>query len=120
MDRKDYAKIIARIKTVGEFKRDCQNKERCEANLQRYDRVSAWQCLQDMLHEYAAQIETFGVLVDGIGLINGGEPEILSDQVVKMQLQYIERHIPVYVLLREGEKELAKRMCEWIEENFTH
>lgn len=68
-----------------------------------------------MLREYAVQIDTFGFWVDGVRLIKGVTLESLSDQVVQTQLKYISQHIPAYVLLKEGEKELAKRMCEWLD-----
>ena len=35
--------------------------------------------------------------------------------------QYIASHIPVYVLLREGEKELARRICHWLDgQRYAH
>ncbi len=120
MYREDYAKTVERIKSVAELAKDYNNMKRCEDNLRRYNRISAWNCLQDMFREYASQIETFGFWVDGTQLIKGALLDELSDQVVQMQLRYIGQHIPAYVLLKEGEKEFAKRMCEWIDKSFNN
>ena len=115
MYRESYDKTIERMQSVAELAKDYNNKKRCEENLQNYNRERAWMCLQDMLREYAVQIDTFGFWVDGVRLIKGVTLESLSDQVVQTQLRYIISHIPAYVLLKEGEKELAKRMCEWLD-----
>ena len=95
MYQKSYDKTIERIQSAVDLAKDCSNMKRCE--------------------EYAVQIDTFGFWVDGVRLIKGVTLESLSDQVVQTQLKYISQHIPAYVLLKEGEKELAKRMCEWLD-----
>ena len=115
MYRENYDKTIERMHSAMELAKDYSNMKRCEENLQHYSRERAWACLQDMLREYAVQIDTFGFWVDGVRLIKGVTLESLSDQVVQTQLRYIGLHIPAYVLLKEGEKELAKRMCEWLD-----
>ena len=115
MYQKNYDKTIERMHSAMELAKDYSNMRRCEENLQHYNRERAWMCLQDMLREYAVQIDTFGFWVDGVRLIKGVTLESLSDQVVQTQLRYIGLHIPAYVLLKEGEKELAKRMCEWLD-----
>ena len=115
MYRENYDKTIERMHSAMELAKDYSNMKRCEENLQHYNRERAWMCLQDMLREYAVQIDTFGFWVDGVRLIKGVTLESLSDQVVQTQLRYIGLHIPAYVLLEEGEKELAKRMCDWLD-----
>ena len=120
MCRENYDKTIERMQSVAELAKDYNNKKRCEENLQHYNRERAWMCLQDMLREYAVQIDTFGFWVDGVRLIKGVTLESLSDQVVQTQLRYISSHIPAYVLLKEGEKELAKRMCEWLDSRINN
>ncbi|MBP3589570.1 MAG: hypothetical protein J6J61_03250 [Muribaculaceae bacterium] len=115
MYRENYDKTIERMHSAMELAKDYSNMKRCEENLQHYNRERAWMCLQDMLREYAVQIDTFGFWVDGVRLIKGVTLESLSDQVVQTQLRYIGLHIPAYVLLKEGKKELAKRMCDWLD-----
>ena len=48
-------------------------------------------------------------------VVYGVPLEQFSDTHIQNQLQYIANHIPVYVLLREGEKELAKRIFQWLD-----
>ena len=48
-------------------------------------------------------------------MVHGVPLEQFSDIHIQNQLQYIANHIPVYVLLWEGEKELAKRICQWLD-----
>ena len=120
MYREDYEKTVERMKSAVDLAKDYNNMKRCEDSLLRYSRESAWICLQDMIHEYASQITTFGFWVDGIRLIKGITLDSLSDQVLKTQLRYIGQHIPAYVLLKEGEKELAKRMSEWLDHCFNN
>ena len=119
MYRECYDKTIERMKSAVELAKDYSNKKRCEENLQHYNRERAWICLQEMLREYAVQIDTFGLWVDGVRLLKGVTLENLGDQVLQIQLRYIYSHIPVYVLFKEGEKELARRVCEWLD-NCTH
>ena len=119
MCREHYDKTIERIQSAVELVKDYSNRKRCEENLQHYNRERAWICLQDMLCEYAVQIETFGLLLDGVRLLKGVTLESLGDQVLQIQLRYIYSHIPVYVLFKEGEEELARRVCEWLD-NCTH
>ena len=78
-------------------------------------RGQAITCLQDMIREYESQIDTFGLWIDGVRVVHGVPLEQFSDIHIQNQLQYIASHIPVYVLLREGEKELAKRICQWLD-----
>lgn len=120
MYQENYDKTIERMHSVLELAKDYSNMKRCEDNLMCYDREKAWTCLQDMLREYATQIDTFGVWVDGVRLVKGTTLESLSDQTVQTQLRYIGQHIPVYVLLREGEKESAKRICERLNSRFDN
>lgn len=125
MYQKSYDKTIERIQSAVDLAKDCSNMKRCEENLRHYNRERSWACLQDMLREYAVQIDTFGFWVDGVRLIKGVTLESLSDQVVQTQLKYISQHIPAYVLLKEGEKELAKECASGLiavptTENVAH
>ena len=115
MYREDYDKTIERMKYAVDLAKDYSNMKRCEDNLRCYDRANAWVCLQDMLREYAVQINIYGKLFDGKYVIWGVVPESKSDDDIRTDLSYIARHIPAYVLIKEGEKELAKGICEWLD-----
>ena len=116
MYRSEYEKLLERVNTAAELAKDFGNINRCESSLRNFVRENAIACLQDMLQEYQNEINTFGFLVDGVHVIYGVSLEQFSDTDIQNQIQYLIRHIPVYVLLREGEKELAKRICHWLDE----
>ena len=116
MNQDEYEKALARVKAAIEFAKDCCNINRCERNVYHFNRGQALICLQDMIWEYESQITTLGLVVDGVYVRYGVPLEQLSDVDVQDQLQYIGRHIPAYVLLREGKKELAKQICQWLGE----
>ena len=115
MYQSEYEKALEQVKTAVEFVRDCSNITRCENTLRNFERGQAMACLQDMIREYGSQIDAFGIWVDGVRVVNGVPLEQFTDLDIWIQLQYVSRHIPVYVLLREGEKELAKRACQWLD-----
>lgn len=119
MYRNEYEKALEQVKTAVEFARDCSNISRCETNMRYFNRGQALTCLQDMIREYESQINTFGLWIDGVRVVHGVPLEQFSDMHIQNQLQYIANHIPVYVLLREGEKELAKRICQWLDESHS-
>ena len=115
MYQSEYEKALEKVKTAVEFTRDRNNITRCENTLRNFERGQAMACLQDMIREYGSQIDAFGVWVDGVRVVNGVPLEQFTDLDIWIQLQYVSRHIPAYVLLREGEKELAKRVCRWLD-----
>lgn len=115
MYQKDYERTLERLNSAVELTKDCSNISRCEFNLQHYNRGQALACLQDMIREYVPQINEFGFLVDGMQVVEGVPLEQFTDEHIQVQLRYLIRRIPVYVLLREGQKELAKRLCQWLD-----
>lgn len=115
MYQNEYEKALEQVKKAVEYARDCSNITRCENTLRNFERRQALTCLQDMIREYESQINTFGIWVDGVRVVYGVPLEQFTDLHIQMQLQYVIRHIPVYVLLREGEKELAKQVCRWLD-----
>lgn len=115
MYRNEYEKALERVKTAAEFAKDCSNITRCETNMHYFNRGQALVCLQDMIREYESQINTFGLWIDGVCVVHGVPLEQFNDIHIQNQLQYVANHIPVYVLLREGEKEAAKRICQWLD-----
>lgn len=115
MYQNEYEKALEQVKKAVEYAGDCSNITRCENTLRNFERRQALTCLQDMIREYESQINTFGIWVDGVRVVYGVPLEQFTDLHIQMQLQYVIRHIPVYVLLREGEKELAKQVCRWLD-----
>lgn len=115
MYQDEYEKALEQVKTAVEFVKDCNNITRCENALRNFERGQAMAYLQDMIQEYGSQINTFGIWGDGVRVVNGVPLEQITDLEIRIQLQYVSRHIPAYVLLREGEKELAKRVCRWVD-----
>ena len=115
MYQKDYERTLERVNSAVELTKDCGNISRCESNLRYYNRKQALVCLQDMIQEYTSQINEFGFLVDGMQVVEGVPLDQFTDEHIQTQLRYLIRRIPVYVLLREGQKELAKRLCQWLD-----
>ena len=115
MYQSEYEKALEQVKTAVEFAKDCSNINRCENALRNFERGQAMACLQDTIREYGSQIDALGIWVDGVRVVNGVPLEQFSDLDIWIQLQYVSQHIPAYVLLREGEKELAKRVCRWLD-----
>lgn len=115
MYQDEYEKALEQVKNAVEFAGDCSNITRCENSLRNFERGQAMARLQDMIQEYGSQIDTFGIWVDGVRVVYGVPLEQFTDLEIRIQLQYVSRHIPAYVLLREGEKELAKRVCRWLD-----
>ena len=114
MYQNEYEKALEYLKTAGDCVRDLGNLNRCDQNIHNFERSQAWQCLQDMICEYEVQIKLFGVLIDGKKIIHNLDPQSVSDDDVKDQLLYLQRHIPLYVLMRKGEETLAKKLGQWI------
>ena len=115
MYQDEYEKALEQVKTAVEFVKDCSNITRCENALRNFERGQAMACLQYMIQEYGSQIDAFGIWGDGVRVVNGVPLEQITDLEIRIQLQYVSRHIPAYVLLREGEKELAKQVCRWLD-----
>lgn len=114
MYRNDYERTLERIKTASELSKDYSNMKKCDSLLNNYDRLIAWEGLQNLLREYGSQINFFGRAVDGVKLYQNVPLDSISDDELKNQLIYLRRHIPVYVLIRESESELAKRIWSWL------
>ena len=113
MNQKEYEKALDQLKFISEYQQDYSNWQHCIQNIQQYDRINAWNCLQEMIHHYANEITLFGAIFDHVTLIQNIDINCYSDPALKDQLQYIAAHIPIYVLIRKGERELAHRLAEW-------
>lgn len=118
MYRNDYDKTLERIKTAGELSKDFENLQRCDRVLREFDREQAISVLTDVIRDYKSSINTYGFLFDGVRVVEINPPRQIKDEDLTIQIRYIMRHIPAYVLLREGEKELAKRVNDWINHQY--
>lgn len=116
MYQNEYEKMMEQFKKATEFAKDYSNILRCERCVQYYCRENAWQCLQDMIHEYGNLINDFGLLIDGRCVVRGIQSDQFSDEELRLQIHYISQHIPVYALLREGSNELAKQIGQMIDQ----
>ena len=114
MYQNEYDKSLEYVKTAVECIKDYQNIKRAEQNVLQFTRESAWQCLQDMIREYWTEINVFGALFDRVIVEYNIDPKRKTDDEIRNQLIYIAQHIPLYVLMRKGEEELAKKICKWI------
>ena len=117
MYQKEYDKAEEYVKTAIECIKDYQNMMRCENNIKRFVRDEAWKCLQDMIWGYEVQIELLGALIGRKMIIRNLDPQNFSDDNIKEQLLFLQRYIPIFVLMRKGEETLAKKICEWLSGN---
>ena len=114
MYRNDYDKTLERIHTTKELVKDFENIQKCNQILRWYERGQAMSIVNDVTREYRDQINLYGSLFDGTYVIENAPLSEMYDSELIAQINYIEQHIPVYVLMREGEKELAKKINEWL------
>lgn len=114
MYRNQYNQFIEWVKTAAEYSKDYENYQRCKQVLRKFDREVASKCLQDMFREYRLQIEACGQM-EGRKLFSA-PLETFSDNDLQWQMTYIYQRIPIYAVMRKMEKETAKRVCEWLEQ----
>lgn len=118
MYRNDYNKTLERIKTARELSRDFDNLQKCDQVLREFDRGQAIAVLNDVILDYSGFINTYGFLFDGVCVIKNIPLFQISDDALMGQIRYLMQHIPAYVLIREGEKELAKKINNWINRQY--
>lgn len=114
MYTEEYKKALELVKTLAELEKDYRNQQRCAFNLRCFDRDQAWDCIQDIIKEYHAQIEYFGWR-ENVRLYPNVSKAQVSDESLQQQLMYLGARIPTYVLARESDKELAKKINEWLD-----
>lgn len=102
--------IMENFRTTAELEHDYKNSQMCFALLQNYNRRTACELCKKFVREYEVEINTYGSFIDGRKLNYSNEFESLTDEQIKEQLQYLGNHIPIYVLIRKGEENLAKEM----------
>lgn len=114
--RKEHEKFVERMRIGVEYLNDCLNIKRCECNIRQFVREDAWACLQDMINAYWPQIEVSAAFSNGTLFVRRNvDFNTESDESLIIQLIYIARHIPVYVLLRQGNRELAKLIFKYLD-----
>lgn len=116
---KEYEKTVEQIKTAVDLVKDYAYMNRCKNSLENYNRSEALNCLQDTIDEYTKEINEFGFLIDKVFTVRTDYAN-LDDQVVRIQLLYLNRHIPIYVLIREGKKELVKKIYSCFDKHFDN
>lgn len=118
MYRNDYEKTLERIKTASELSRDLDNLQRCDQVLRDFDRVQAISVLTSVIQDYRSLINTYGFLFDGVRVVDSIPLNQIGDGDLIAQIRYVMQHIPAYILLREGKKELAKRINDWVNHQY--
>lgn len=118
MYQNEYIKVVEMIEIGTKFLKDLNNICRCKNNLNDFNRLSAWFCLQDMIKEYTLQISFLGLFPGGPKIMRNVKLDDVSDSEMFRQLTYICINIPIYILVREGNKELAKRIYFWSCEKY--
>lgn len=89
---------------------------KCQNAICEYSRVKAIQCLNELITHYEPYINQLGCLHPHftIWVAHNVDYSLYSDDEIKQQLYYIGKHIPIYVCLREGEKELVSKLITLI------
>lgn len=81
--------------------------------LNNYSRQEAIIYTQELIKRYESQINKFGLL-DGKHVVYNVDYSVISDMQILDQIIYIGQRIPVYALIREGEKKLAEELLNRI------
>lgn len=102
--------IMEKFRTTADLEHDYKNSQICFELLQSYNRRTACEFCKKIVREYEVEINTYGSFIDGRKLNYSNEFELLTDELIKEQLQYLGNHIPVYVLIRKVEEKFAKEM----------
>lgn len=112
-NRNTTNEMIKRFNQAKEFEQDyfCYNK--CKMVLNNYSRQEAIIYTQELIKRYESQINQFGLL-DGKHVVYNVDYSVISDMQILDQIIYIGQRIPVYALIREGEKKLAEELLNRI------
>ena len=108
MNEEEYIRIIEQMKTSIELIKDFDNIDRCIFNLNNFDRLRAWDCLQDMIREYGPQMEILENILSGSEAIRPAQIHEFSNKSLYRQIKYICDNIPAYAALKKGQEEIAK------------
>ena len=99
---------IERFKTAADLVEDYEDFLECQRLITDFDRTQAFGHLQKIVHKYESQINQLGLFEGNIRVIHGVSFDDKDDYFIMSQLSFIGQRIPMYVFIREGEKELLK------------
>ena len=114
MNNDNTQEIAERFKTAQEFTQDYVSYCNCRGVVQNYVRFDAIRLLNTLIQRYKLEINEFGFLFDGVHVINGVNYDNMTDTQIIDQLIYIGQRIPAYAFIREGNKEIAKKLLREI------
>ena len=114
MNNNNTQEIAGRFKTAQEFTQDYMSYCNCRGIVQNYVRCDAIYLLNTLIQRYKSEINEFGFLFDGVRVINGVNYDNMTDMQIIDQLIYIGQRIPSYAFIREGNKEIAKKLLNQI------
>ena len=114
MNNNNTHEIAERFKTAQEFAQDYAAYCNCRGVVQNYVRCDAICLLNALIQRYKSEINEFGFIFDGVHVISGVDYNNMADIQIIDQLIYIGQRIPAYAFIREGNKEIAKRLLNQI------
>ena len=114
MNNNNTKEIAERFKTAQEFTQDYDAYCNCRRVVQNYVRCDAVCLLNALIQRYKLEINEFGFLFDGVHVISGVNYDNMADIQIVDQLIYIGQRILAYAFIREGNKEIAKKLLNQI------
>lgn len=99
---------LQRFKTAIDLSEDYSDYLKCKRLIENFDRKKAFEHLQKIIHKYEAQIDQLGLFEGNIRVIHGVSYDDISDYHIMSSLSFIGQRIPIYVFIREGEKEALR------------
>ena len=114
MNNNNTHEIAERFKTAQEFAQDYAAYCNCRGVVHNYIRCDAICLLNALIQRYKSEINEFGFIFDGVHVISGVDYNNKADIQIIDQLIYIGQRIPAYAFIREGNKEIAKRLLNQI------
>ena len=106
-NRNTTNEMIKKFNQAKEFEHDYFYYNKCKMILNNYSRQEAITYTQELIKRYESQINQFGLL-EGRHVVHDIDYGVISDMQILDQIIYIGQRIPVYALIREGEKKLAE------------
>lgn len=105
-----FQESLERFKTAINLSEDYMDYLKCKYLIENFDREKAFEHLQRIVHKYESQINQLGLFEDNVRVIHGVSYNDTSDYYIMSLLSFIGQRIPLYIFIREGEKEIMK---EW-------
>lgn len=102
--------LIERFKTAADLIEDYEDYLECQRLISDFDRAQALCHFQKMIHRYESQINQLGLFEGNIQVIHGVSSDDKDDCYIMSRLSFVGQRIPIYVSIREGEKELLKEL----------